>query len=159
MPNPSYWITTHWPPLVDQPHQQNVYLQDQHCDGCPINVGDMVVVYEFKSGPTLVVPETGKKVKRAPGREGVVLAAEVVGEFRRRPPEVARQEYEERDSMYWGWEADTKALARGLVPRVEVNRILGYSNGHRFFGFNHGKGYKQIERGQFDEMLQRLTSG
>lgn len=155
--SPSYWITTHWPPLVDRPHQQNVYLQDQHRDNCPIKIGDMVVVYEYKTGPTLVVPQAGERVKRARGHEGVILAAEVVSDFRRRPPEVARQEYDERDSMYWGWEAEMKPLARGVVPRIEVNRVLGFAESHRFYGFNHGKGYQRITRGQFDELLQHLA--
>lgn len=154
---PSYWITTHWPPLIDRPHAQNVYLQDEHREGCPIKAGDMVLFYEYKSGPTLVLPDTGQRVKRAPGREGVILAAEVILPFRRRPPEVARQEYEQRDAIYWGWEAETRALAKGLVPRGQVNRVLGYADRHRFFGFNHGKGYKRIEREQFGTMLEGLS--
>jgi hypothetical protein len=142
--------------LVDRAHEQNVYLQDQHRDGCLIKPGDLVLVYEYKSGPTLVLPETGQRIKRARGHEGVILAGEVVSDFRRRPPDLARQEYEERDSMSWGWEAEVKPLSRGLVPRVEVNRILGFAEGHRFFGFNHGKGYQRVTRGQFDNLHQRV---
>jgi hypothetical protein len=77
MSEPTHWITTHWPPLTDRPHLQNVYLQDEHRDACPIKPGDFVVVYEYKTGPTLVDRETGQRIKREPGREGVVLAAKV----------------------------------------------------------------------------------
>jgi hypothetical protein len=148
-PRSACWITTHWPPLVDRPHVQNIYLQEKHRTDCGIRPGDRVVVYEFKTRPKVVIPGTGRKVERAPGHEGVILAAEVVSDFRPGPPEISPQQYDEREAMNWAWEAETRPLANGHVLRREVNRILGYSEDHRFFGFNHGKGYKQIELEQY----------
>jgi hypothetical protein len=149
-----YWLTTHWPPLTDRPVVEHFFLQDIHKAGCRIKVGDRLLIYQFKHGPTLV--EDGKRIARTTGAEGVVIAAEVVGPLREVPPSVARQKYVGREPANWKWKAETKTTVEGYVRREAVNKELGYEAGNIFRGFNRGKGYKEIERGQYERLVTLL---
>lgn len=152
----AYWLTTHWPPLETTPREnQNFYLQDIHKAGCRIKVGDKVLIYELKSGPALV--KNGKAIKRYKGAMAVVAAADVVDPLREQPADAARQIYKGRKPTYWKWFAKTKTTARGHVPRETVNEILGHGKGNYFRGFNHGKGYQEIEPGQYAAIAARLN--
>jgi hypothetical protein len=157
MPNldPIHWITTHWPPLVDRPHVMNVYVQDKHISGCAINRGDFILFYEFKGGPILIHPDTGRRVRRHPGREGVVRAPRVASEFR--AWDDGRQTYADGTTMNWKWQAEATCIADGLVPRERANEMLGHAKGNRFRGLNGGKGFQKIGPGQYAALLSLLS--
>lgn len=84
------------------------------------------------------------------------MAVEVVSPLRERTPQDAVQRYEDGSEANWQWMALTREIAQGLVPRQQVNRILGYDASYSFRGFNGGRGFKQIEPGQYADLLALL---
>src|SRR4051794_36838058 len=115
----NYWLTTHWPPLIDEEATQVgkragvVWLKEGHeAAGQDLRSGDLVAIYEFKGGP----PEKKRTASglddtrhRQQGREAVVAVARVVSELLAdpdRPPE----EYQGRKPIRWLWCAEAVIL-------------------------------------------------
>jgi hypothetical protein len=154
---PRYWFTTHWPPYDhDGPDILNIYIQEQYrhaVDG--MGPGDKVFVYEFRSGPN-VTNEEGEVIhRRLPGREAVVCEAEITTNLHVRPGYVP-EHFEGRGIRNFRWEALTGRRVHGVVPRKQVNRILGYREGYVYYGFNGGRGIKEISPEEYDELHARL---
>ena len=157
----NYWITTHWPPEIDEQPYVGIFLYDGSQQvGTDIKVGDRVWIYQSKTGRRIVreKPDGSKyKNKRKEGKEGVVALMEVVSELHesREKPE----KYENGTERWWRWKADTRLINQsGFVPRIELNKIMNYkSNFHyRGFGDNHS-GLKKISSDIHEKILQSFN--
>jgi hypothetical protein len=125
----NYWMTTHWPPARDKPVKphRHIFLEDDKlaaADG--LSVGDVVFIFELKSGES-VVRSDGTRVARRVGRRGIVSRAivESVPEDQR----VAPERYANGTSRWWRWKAETRQsdeITSRFVPHQRVNEILGY---------------------------------
>lgn len=139
-----YWITTHWPPLPDGRDIMNVYIQDKHRDAVAgMAAGDRVLIYEFQSGPNLLKRD-GTVVRRNGGRAGIICEAEVATDLVPRPAAETYEQYTDGRAANWAWMATTKNRTLGFLDRSRVNAILGYDLQHRFYGFNGGRGIKEL---------------
>ena len=80
-----YWLTTHWPPRLDDPsprQHRGVWLQhDKLQAAAGMDSGDLVLIYEAGSGKAVreAYPDGSTKViGRHPGRQGVVTLARIL---------------------------------------------------------------------------------
>lgn len=119
--------------------------------------GDQVLIYEFKNGPTVIDPVTGNRLFRAPGAEAIIAAIEIVGPLAQRLASAALESYVGRPSINWKWQAMTKLVATGKVPRVDVNKVLGYATKYNFHGFGpNACGFQVIAQPKFAALRARL---
>lgn len=161
----NYWLTTHWPALEGQEDsaETGIYLPDEREEaGEDIRPGDMVLIYESRTGRTVVREDVhGNKhyIKSVPGREGIVSIAEVQTPLLRdNDSEVTR--YADSTEIWWRWYAVANPVSsNGYVPRVEVNRVLGYKNNYpmRALGERHS-GLKKLTKEQYYKLVE-LFSG
>src|SRR5438034_7392746 len=80
----NYWLTTHWPPHMDEVERfsnTGAWVPDGKqsvlTEMCP---GDMLFIYESQSGKTLIERTADGKqrlVRRTRGRQGLVALAEI----------------------------------------------------------------------------------
>ena len=152
-----YWLTTHWPELVVDPHEiRYVYIQDRfYNDVKTMNAGDRILVYEFESGPPEKMVENGKTVLRSrhKGRQAIVWDSRVTESLRPRK-DYSPQTFGERDIKNFNWMATTDDHRPMDVPRPRVNEVLEYSPKNSFRGFNGGRGIKEISFAQYTELTK-----
>lgn len=157
-----YWLTTHYPKLVDGSEQYplRVWLQDgKESVGATLRKGDRVLIYEGKTGPSrFVTGPSGlkRKVASAVGRQGIIAIAEATGSFSK-DSSFEVFEYGDGVKRWWCWHAPLTLLrGNGYVPLSEVNRVFGYSPNCVLRGFGtKSSGLKEITASQFAE-LERL---
>jgi hypothetical protein len=147
---PNYWLTTHWPPCVDEPLKiEGVFLKEQFlAKGARMRVGDLVIIHQNLSGD----PEErdDKKVYRARGRDGIIGIVEVI-EVLDRDPHPNRESYGKNKSAVWHRRAHTKAInTSGFVPRLQANELLGYEPGNRM---RFAGGLVDVERPRFEAVV------
>jgi hypothetical protein len=73
----NYWITTHWPPLEDESSAgAAVWIPEGRQQAAKdLKSGDLIVIYETKSGRTEVstsLDGSTEEKRRKPGREGMI---------------------------------------------------------------------------------------
>jgi hypothetical protein len=123
---PNYWLTTHWPPCVDEPLKiEGVFLKEQHLAfGAGMCVGDLVIIHQTQDGDLEL--RQGKKVARVPGMDGVIGIVEVV-EVIDSDPHPNRECYGGDNIVVWHRRAHTKPInTTGFIPRPKANVLLGY---------------------------------
>ncbi len=153
-----YWLTTHWPPLVDEknrfsntgawvPDKKQAVLDE-------MQPGDMLFIYEAKSGRTIVKRTADGKlhrIPRKPGQQGVVALAKIttapanlVGSL----PDT----YADGSQIWWRCKADGRVInSKGFIHRRDLARILGYSEQYPFRGFgNQNSGVKRLSLGEYE---------
>ncbi len=155
---PRYWVTTHWPPHKPIPNDTfNIHIQDKFKkDLSELQKGDKVLFYEFKSGPNITDPAGEVIHRRQCGMEGIVCEAELKTDLHPRPNYVPEY-FEGKGKRNFCWQALTESRISGYVPRVVVNKTLGYQSGYTFMGFNGGRGIKQISAAQHAELHALFT--
>lgn len=156
-----YWLTTHWPPFQDEinPEITGVYLPDDNRRevGMALNTRDLIMIYQSVSGPTrLYRNKDGTERGRVPsirGRGGIVVVVKATSRIERNP-DVELTEYTNRNPILWAWEATTEPIDdNGFVPRIDVNRILGYRLNYNLHGFGtRHSGLKEITELQFQQL-------
>ncbi len=156
----SYWITTHWPrredESIDEPHS-GVWVQDgkQHLID-RVAPGDLVFIYESRSGPAALreyVDGTTRRIACRQGREGIVALVEVTD--RAFQPEDSRPErYDDGTTLWWRYCAPTRsANSSGFLSRIEVAALLAYSERYVFRGFgDEHSGLKKITEETFNRI-------
>lgn len=60
----SFWLTTHWPPLVGQVQGMGIWVPDEFESIADVEVGDLVWIFEAKSGPSTDEDGSGTFVRR-----------------------------------------------------------------------------------------------
>jgi ribonuclease PH len=151
---PRFWITAHYPPIKGGRDTFHIYIQNQYKrELLEPQPGDKVFIYEFKSGPGVRNTTNGVKtvLPHEPGAEAVVCEAEVITKLEELRDYVP-QEFIGKGIRNYKWRARTGNRLFGHLPRVRVNQLLGYGDGHTFFGFNHGRGIKQITPEQYSAL-------
>ena len=156
-----YWLTTHWPPIPQDKVQYplRVWIEDgKESVGRSLATGDRVLVYETKYGPprrVTGVSGSARKVASIPGRQGIVSATIATGALAK-DASFEKFIYDDGSQRWWCWHAPLQAtLTKGLVPRMEVNRVLGYKPGYVFRGFGaRGSGLKEITKTQYSELVE-----
>jgi len=153
-----YWFTAHYPPIKARQDTLNIYVQDKYLSTVrDLRQGDKVFVYEFKHGPGIRELKGGVEVilRHEPGAQGVICEADVLSELQSRQGYVPEQ-FIGKGLRNFKWQALTGERHLGLIPRQRVNELLGYKPGYSFFGFNGGRGIKEISREQYAALHAEL---
>ena len=158
----NYWITTHWPPRVDEDEsitETGVWLaQGRQQAANDMRLGDYVAIYETKSGPTEIRTRsngTTFKVDCKPGRGEMICYGKVdsciSAILDSRPTK-----YADRNEIWWRWYAPVSILSRtGFVSRLELLQILGYSHNYNLHGFgDYHSGLKKITEAEFNALAK-----
>ena len=162
----NYWVTTHWPPREDDPYHiaDGLWLPEgRERAGKDVTKGDMVVVYQAKTGRTEVRRQPDGKqlfVKNMRGKEGVIAITEAQGPLHALEGSVTKK-YADGSSIWWRWYTPLKLVSRsGYVSRQRLNAILGYAANYSLRGFGDAKsGLKRISQGEFAEILKAFKEG
>lgn len=154
----NHWLTTHWPPLEDEPDNApwGVWLQDgyQHV-GDDLLPGDHVLIFETQSPPNLVKGNSTvgtRTVKHRTGRRGIVAVVEVTSQLQESSKKAER--FADGATRWWRWMAPTRlVLHGGFVPWQQVNRVLGYEPNYNMRGFGGRSGLKNINQEQYHQLV------
>ena len=160
----NYWMTTHWPYRVDTDPSEppaGVSVQSHHGRAITdLDIGDLVWIYESKTGKTVVynLPEGGtKEIPCRPGRQGMIGLVAVTSTAYE-PEDSEELDYSDGSKYWWRWHFDTTPVnTAGFIPRAEVAEILGYSTGYNFRGFGVMRsGLRQITQDEHESLLRRF---
>ena len=158
-----FWVTVQWPPRdrSDPSDAPAVWLAEE-CKsvGTKLARGDLVVVYQTKTGPSVVVEEaSGAKttVARAVGRQGVIYYGRALQSFEAHP-ESQPETYLDGSRTWWKWFAPLHVLSRsGFVSMETLARTLGYKPAFRFRGFGPmHSGLQNVPRETFDAIVAQF---
>jgi len=160
----NYWMTTHWPPHRNEDLEKfipaGIWLPDgREQAGADIEIGDMVLIYQSKTGRPEKKNIKGKEVvfRLAEGKEGIIAIAEVTGDLEKLGDSVPSK-YTYGKDIWWRWHAKTEPISmNGYVPRLKVNQILGYKPGNTLRGFGDFKsGSKKLTEDKYDDLVQEF---
>lgn len=157
----NWWVTTHWPPREDNPGKiaDGLYVPDgREIAGADVRKGDIVVVYQAKTGRTEVIRQANGKdllVKNLKGKEGVIAITEAQSSLSSRKGSTF-EEYTDGSRIWWRWHAPLKLVTKsGFVSRQRLNEILGNKLNYSLHGFGDAKsGLKKISQEKFDQILR-----
>ncbi|MGD0896814.1 MAG: endonuclease NucS domain-containing protein [Thermoguttaceae bacterium] len=154
----NYWLTTHWPPPVgtkDRFATTGAWVPDgKQAVMDDMQPGDLMFIYESKTGKTIVKKTAGGVLlheRRRKGEEGIVALVEITSqpaEAVGKPPD----NYSDGTSVWWRYKADGKVInSVGFVPRKELAKLLGYAENYAFRGFgDHNSGLKKLRSPHYD---------
>lgn len=157
----NYWVTTHWPPRVDDDSETGtgVWVPDGRQQAAnDMQRGDYVAIYESKSGRIEVRERqdgTTIKVACKPGREGMICYGTVDSGVSA-ISDSKTQRYVDGSEIWWRWYTSVSVLSRsGFVKRTDLLHILGYQPTYnlRGFGDNHS-GLKKITESDFNSLVE-----
>lgn len=159
----NYWITTHWPPRQGEPDEVSPGIslpEGRHTAGNDIAPGDLVLIYQSKTGRVLLRKRPDGMVSRVAsrlGRGGLVCVARVTGALSI-VSDSSPEHYGDGTSLWWRYYAPAEALSRsGFVPRSELAVLLGYKSGNTFHGFgDQHSGLKRISEDQYTNIVERF---
>ena len=141
------WFTIHDPHPNPDWVEWHIYLQDKYKElAAEIAVGDRVFFYETK---------TTKQVqfKGCIGKMGLVHIGHVTHSAYPRKIEDALSVYNDGERKSWGVGIPTDAgNSNGFVPQAKVVKALGNANNYYFRGYAGGKGIKQIDVDEANEV-------
>ena len=155
-----YWCTTHWPLREGETRIPSIWVKEENLDVVEdLAVGDLVLLYETATGPTLVKLSTNGQTRHLPcarGKQGVIAVWEVTALCH--PPMINDQEYEDGTTRRWCCVAKAKEIGTGYVPRPLAARLLGHNPSYVFraYGARHS-GIKEIGKSEFTAIRQALT--
>ena len=158
----NYWLTTHWPPRVDDDPNDvanGVWLPDgREQAGVDLKKGDKIFVYQSRSGR----PERRKTIDGSEivvhsieGQEGIIAVCEAQSEiYENEDSEPSK--YVDGSEIWWRWHAPLRTLSKsGFVSREIMNSILGYKPSFNLHGFGDmHSGLKQITKDQYLGLLK-----
>lgn len=157
-----YWVTTHWPPREgDEPSVSGVWLPEgRQAAGDGLAPGGMVIVYQCRSGKSILVVEPNGRRSTIPckiGRQGVIYYGRLLGPLTARL-DVETERYVDGSSIWWRWFAPLQVLSRtGFVGRKDLATLLGYAPTYSFHGFGHlHAGLQEITAEQFQAIVARF---
>lgn len=159
-----YWITTHWPRRENEGPSRlsGIWLPDgRHAPGARIAPGDLVAIYESKTGRTLV-QQTAKggmsRIRCRKGRQGVIAIGRVTAEVAADP--AARVEkYSDGSKIWWRWHAPVEVVATtGLLERPALLPLLGYKPNYNLHGFGEqSSGLKELSESEFTAVCEAFA--
>jgi hypothetical protein len=140
-----------------------VWLPDgRDAAGASLSVGDLVAVYESRSGRTRIVQCPDGSTLRQPcgrGREGVIYYGRVA-EPLHSVPESEPETYADGSVVWWRWSARLDVLSQsGFVPRAALLKILGLKPTYNLRGFGTlHSGLLEIQKRQFDSIISKFRA-
>jgi hypothetical protein len=155
-----YWLTTHYPPLKkDEPKTEKtgVWVRDGKQDVLgEMQPGDLVFIYESKSGKAVIVKTADGRIETVPriqGRGGIIKLAEIKSKATDRGKEGYKY-YADGTKTWWRSKADADVINRnGFVERRSLTKILGVSENYVFHGFGDKQsGVKQLSKTEFESI-------
>lgn len=157
----NWWVTTHWPPREDDPDAvaDGLWVPDgREAAGKDVQKGDMVVVYQAKTGRTEIRKQLDGKelfVKNLKGKEGVIAITKAQGPLYALEGSVP-EEYTDGSRIWWRWYTPLQIITKsGFVSRQMLNEILGYAPNYSLHGFGDAKsGLKKISQDNFNQILR-----
>ncbi len=149
----NWWVTTHWPPREENPDEiaDGLWVPEgREVAGEDVRKGDIVVVYQAKSGRTEVRRQPDGKellVKNLKGKEGVIAITEAQSSLYALEGSTP-EEYTDGSKIWWRWYTPLRLITRsGFVSRQRLNTILGYAPNYSLHGFGDAKsGLKKISQ-------------
>jgi hypothetical protein len=165
IPSIRYWFTTHWPLTNEHKgeHHRNVYLQSgRQSVAQNMSPGDKVLIYESKTGPTIVeefADGTRRRIAQGNGRSGIVTVAEIAEPLSRRPGSEGVAKYADGTEMNWAWKATTRHhVSNGFVAKPEVLRVLEYAPSYAMRGIGPmNSGLREISQSQYEDLLRMFV--
>jgi len=160
----NYWITSHWPLQINDTSgkQEGIFASDASESVVrKMRVGDMVFIYESKNGRVLKSKKKDGTIENIPchiGREGIVAVVEVECPYD--SSNSVPSEYTDGTEILWKYYFQTKCLdSNGFVPRMIINKFLGYSENYNFRGFgDKHSGLKVISEDIATKLLKSFKS-
>ncbi len=160
----NWWVTTHWPPRENDPDSvaDGLWVPDgREAAAEDVKQGDMVVVYQAKTGRTEVRRQPDGKellVKNLKGKEGVIAITEAQGPLYTLAGSIP-EEYTNGSKIWWRWYTPLRVITKsGFVSRQKLNEILGYARNYSLHGFGDAKsGLKKISQEKFNQILRAFT--
>lgn len=157
----NYWLTTHWQPFVDQELdvEPGVWMPEgRESAGIVFDQGDVVLIYQSRSGRTLVekaVDGTTRLRRRRVGKAGIVAVGVATTPFHALEDDEAHETYADGTEIWWRWYANLRLESRsGFVPRDAVASALGYKTTYNFHGFGDcHSGLKRLTEAQYEALL------
>ena len=153
----NYWLTTHWPRPQDTPASipyADVWVKDGQWNAIKqLTPGDLVFIYESKSGPLPLRRNPDGSTYEAPkanGKAGIVALVRVT-EPAKQPPDSVEEQYDNGQKMWWRYRAPTEPVnSGGFIPRERFLPLIGYRASWNLHGFgdNHS-GVKRLTAGEF----------
>lgn len=162
----NYWITTHWPPYKGKNHKnvaKEIWVPDGREEaGKDLRAGDLILVYQSRSGRTIKITEANGAVKNltsTQGKEGIIAITEAVDSLCCNGNDT-ETEYTNGTKIWWRWHAPLKIVSKsGFVNREDINIILGYKPNYNLHGFGDCKsGLKKITKEEFDSLRKKFNS-
>lgn len=160
-----YWLTTHWPPTIDNKDEvdSGIWLpEDRASVGKRIESGDLVAVYESKSGRKILKKYSDGHIETIPricGRMGVILYGEVLSKISAQQ-NYPREYYADGTDIWWKWYAKVNILSQsGFLSSKDLCNILDFSENYSFHGFGEGhSGLKEITKKQFYQIKREFLN-
>ena len=162
----NYWLTTRWPPYTNEPSnhiEDAISIADgRESAGNEIKRGDEVLIYQTKSGKTLVRNSDGTETRLGcqEGRGGIIAVGTVTGpmafDASVRKPEL----YSDGREVFWRWNAPIEITDKsGYVPLEFVLATLGYKPGYNMRGFgDKHSGLKKLQTSEFEVLIEEYES-
>ncbi len=160
----NYWLTTHWPPPVGTKRRFSTtaaWVPDgKQAVMDAMQPGDLMFIYESKTGKTIVKKTAGGKLLHEPrrkGAEGIVALVEITSapaEDVGKPPDT----YSDGSQIWWRYKADGRVInSVGFVSRKALANLLGYSENYAFRGFgDQNSGLKKLSSTEYDAIHTAL---
>jgi hypothetical protein len=158
----NYWLTTHWPRPQGTPNSEpyaDVWVKNGQWNVIKqLAPGDLVFIYESKSGPLPLGHNPDGStytLPKAQGKAGLVALVRVI-ERAIEPPDSVEDLYDNGEVMWWRYRALTEPVNSGaFIPREEFLPLIGYSANWNLHGFgdNHS-GVKQLTAGEFTALRE-----
>lgn len=155
----NYWLTTQFPALEGQNPSKDwsVWLpHGRQRGGIDLKPGDLVFIYESKTGRTVIKKDVSgneRRIRSTLGRQGVVALVKATTAVEEDPSEIETV-YAGGKKIWWKWKAQTKKIfTSGFVPLKTYLKIMGHSPNGFLKGYGESKsGLKKLTKEQFDQI-------
>lgn len=159
-----YWFTTHWPPREDEPADRTPYgvwaPDDKLAVIKDLAQGDLVWIYEAKSGPTEERQEESVtwRIRCRRGKMGVIGLVQAI-EPAKQLAGSKEERYVGRPPIWWHYHAATRPFnTAGFLPMEEAVLLLGHKPGWNLHGYGGGSGLKEIGLAAHERLLKAFLA-
>lgn len=146
-----YWLTTQWPPTKDYPYGQreHVWLKaGQEHAGKDLKAGDLVFIYEFKTGKP-----RSDGLAYWTGKQGIVTLAVILDVNLKAGFDQSHEKYSDGSEVVWKRVAHARIInSLYFCHHDVVCNCLGYSKSYFLTGFGRS-GLRELNEAEFGCLL------
>jgi hypothetical protein len=122
-----------------------------------VKPGDLVFIYETRSGPIVLRAYIDGTIKKAPcrqGRGGVVALVRAT-QYAQQPEDSQPERYADGSRIWWRYYATTESInSAGFIPQRQFAMLLGHPPNYHFRGYGEkNSGLREIPSALFDNIL------